>query len=253
MKCDHDEISVDDSRWVVRRKHQPERAHQNACAAKRKKRSSARRIPQRRSQSATETAERTFANKQRREINEIAANYTWSPWRAPPKHTNATNDEDRAEPTAELQRWKLRDKCLRVASYYRITHLHARASETRRWDKIKTRFQRWAASWLEHVRAEAAGVAERAQWQSNENRERSRRGVLPSANTRMECKRPDVYRSGVRRYKPRTHQNIINRRLISKKGRKINIVTGAEIGPRLYENLIIIAKRCERERQRGDG
>ena len=200
-----------------------------------------------------ETAEKSFAIKQKKEISEIADAFTWSPWRATKPTQEDTSREDRVEPTEELLKWKLRDRCLRTATYYRVVHSHIRAAERRRMTRIKARFQRWAASWLAQEKSKVADTTERAQWQSHEDNERARRGTLPSANTRMECKKPDTYRNGVRRYKPRTNQHVINRRLLNKKTRKVNIVTGAEIGPRLYENMMIIAKRCERERQKGDG
>ena len=82
--------------------------------------------------------------------------------------------------------------------------------------------------------------------------ERERRGDQPSSRTRMERKRPDVYRSGVKRYKPRAPRAERDRRLISKRFRRAATAAATQIGPRLYEMMVEIATRCASER-RGEG
>ena len=154
------------------------------------------------------------------------------------------------EPTAMLQAWRLRDRCLRVASYYRVMRLGDRAGERTHREAITARFQRWASSWLEQKRVQAAAAAEQGQRQGEEAEARQRRGELPSAATRMERKRPAVYRCGVRPYKKRTAQHVIDRRRLAKRGRRVDIVAGAEIGHRLYGDMMIIEERCRQERER---
>ena len=146
------------------------------------------------------------------------------------------------------QRWKLRDRCLRIASYYRVMNSCAVASERKRLRYIKDRFQRWATSWLNKLSTEAdAGRREEIV-----EEERGRRGDQPSANTRMEPRRPDMYRGGVRRYKPRARPEERHKRLIRKQLRRTSITVTAQIGPRVHEDMLIIAYRCVKER-RGQG
>ena len=149
--------------------------------------------------------------------------------------------------------WRLQDRCLRIATYYnRVMHMKERAHKTKRWSTLKKRFQRWAASWMKQERKETTETTEREERQNEHDAERRRRGSLPSASTRMERKQQDIYRSGTRRYRPRTAQNLVNKQLLNRKRRRIAV--GAEVGPRLYDNILIIADRCKRARRRqGDG
>jgi len=124
------------------------------------------------------------------------------------------------------------------------------AGGRKRREAIKARFQRWANSWLEQEKAQAADTADQARQQGEETEERQRRGELPSAATRMERKRPSVYRNGVRPYKKRAAQHVIDRRRLGKRGRRVDIVVGAEVGPRLYGDMMIIEERCGQERKR---
>ena len=110
---------------------------------------------------------------------------------------------------------------------------------------MQDRFQQWATS------AVAALAAQRASEQASaaEADERERRGQRVSAGMRMERKNPDVYRNGVRRYKPRATNEVRRRVLITKKRRREPTTVGAEIGRRLYEMMIEVGRRCVHERR----
>jgi len=241
VELDAPGISTDEKRWVVRRPQKGRVRRRNVTAG-----------------SSQLSKEVKFALKQKADMGEVAANFSWSPWKSHSKPASgdapASNERESEASTAATKNWKLRDKCLRVASYYRVLHSGARAGERVRREVTLARFRRWASTWLEQRKAQAADAAEQAQQQRAEVDERQRRGGQPSAATRMERKRADIYRNGVRHYKPRAAQHVINRRLIMRRGRRVDIVAGAEIGPRLYENIKLIAERCEQERRRrGDG
>ena len=97
-------------------------------------------------------------------------------------------------------------------------------------------------------------VAHHAEQRGEEERiavERERRGERPSANTRMGQRPVAAYRDGVREYRPRTAHEVIDARRRGRVSRK-RITSAAEIGPRLHQNLEMIALRCAEER-RGDG
>ena len=161
--------------------------------------------------------------------------------------TPGDDDAEDTQPVGLLRAWRFRSQCLQVASYYRVMRSHERAAKQRRLQVARGRFQRWAASVLQHQRSEAD---RRASAEATAE-ERQRRGGLTSARTRMAQKPKDVYRSGVRSYKPRDPQHIIDARRLGRKCRT-QITSAAEIGPRLHENFEMIALRCVDER-RGDG
>ena len=81
--------------------------------------------------------------------------------------------------------------------------------------------------------------------------ERERRGDRASARTRMAHKPAGVYRSGVREYRSRDPQRVIDRRRLGR-AHRTRITSAAEIGPRMHENFEEVALRCADER-RGDG
>ena len=159
----------------------------------------------------------------------------------------AQGREGETEADLKLRRaWRLQADCLRVATYYRVMHSQARAEERRRRTLTRARFQRWAATVLSARRQEEQqqSAADAAAT------ERQRRGARASAGTRMACTPPDVYRSGIRKYKPRDARHVINARIL-RKPHRARITGAAEIGPRLWETFMEIARRCNRDR--GDG
>ena len=182
---------------------------------------------------------------------------TWSPWHAAPARGEDAQDADgvgtargsQGETEADLKlrrAWRLQADCLRVATYYRVMHSQARAEERRCRTLPRARFQRWAATVLSARRQEEQqqSAADAA------TTERQRRGARASAGTRMACTPPDVYRSGIRKYKPRDARHVINARIL-RKPHRARITGAAEIGPRLWETFMEIARRCNRDR--GDG
>ena len=146
-----------------------------------------------------------------------------------------------------LRAWRLKSQCKQIASYYRVMGSHARAAERVRLQRARGRFQRWAASFLQHQRAEAE---QRASTDTAEE-ERRRRGDRASAGTRMAHKPAGTYRSGVRAYRPRDPQHVIDKRRLGR-AHRTQITSAAEIGQRLHETFGMIALRCVNER-RGDG
>ena len=66
----------------------------------------------------------------------------------------------------------------------------------------------------------------------------------------MEHKHPDVYRSGVRRYKPRASRDVPKQETHFEAIQASSDYRSCagQIGPRLYENMMIIARRCANER-----
>ena len=178
--------------------------------------------------------------------------HKWNPWRTAEENTPTEDTECDSKggetPSTMLLGWRLRDRCLRIASYYRVMRLRQQAEERRRRARTRGRFQQWAAS------AVAALAAEKASKQAAaaEADERERRGQRVSAATRMERKNPEVYRNGVRRYKPRATNEARRRVLINKKRRKEPTIVGAEIGRRLHDIMLMVGMRCVNER-RGEG
>ena len=79
------------------------------------------------------------------------------------------------------RRWKLRDKCLRVATYYRVMHMRERSRRTACMHRLRKLFAGWAASFLVHVRHAAA----RAVHEERAATTRAGRQGLVSAVTRM--------------------------------------------------------------------
>ena len=96
-----------------------------------------------------------------------------------------------AEDTSpDLARWRLRDKCLRVATFFRVMRLDEVARRRARLSVIRGRFQEWAVSFV-WVAAERKrrGVHEQAS-----RRQRAQRDERVCANTRMRMTPVGVYR-----------------------------------------------------------
>ena len=181
----------------------------------------------------------------------MAGNFTWSPWHARPRPRGAAGSaEDGAaepgEPSPELRPWRIRDRCLRIASYYRVMHLHEQAADRRRRAETRTRFQKWAATVVRQRRAAVA--AEHAEEAAGAKR--ARRGGLPSGATRMAA-RPAGFYDGTRRYAARAPDEVRKARLLAGR-RRVNVTAAAEVGPVLHAVLAGIAQSCVAER-RGEG
>ena len=243
-RVEHDSpgICTDASRWIVR-KRQPQPQSRLR-----------RRITQQLGQNQFTGEDQKFCSQQIASLDLLAQDYKWTPWQSADQKPTARPIRRSArapppEPTEIERRWKLRDKCLRVATYYRVMHSHARAERQAKSSRVKARFRAWATSWLAERKAEREHQGRHAGAAETERQRRGEGGDQPSAHTRMETKGPDVYRAGTRRYRPRVTRDERDRRLIRKKGRRIPSTVSAVIGPRLYENMTTIAKVCADERQ----
>ena len=244
-RIEHDApgLSVSEERWRVRKPRQHKARQQRKAPARRSRR---RPTPT----TAVETENTKFAQKMNsdQEWKRVRGGMVWSPWGNTSEKTS-TGEEDEEE-QAQRNAWRLRGQCLSLASYYRVMHSHARAQERQRMQKARDRFQRWAVSFLKHRKDMDVREAREATAES----ERGRRGDRVSSGTRMEHKSKDIYRDGVRYYKPRAPQHAINKHILNKKQCRTQITNAAEIGPRLYENYKVIALRCAQERMmRDDG
>ena len=57
------------------------------------------------------------------------------------------------------RRWKLRDKCLRVATFYRVMHMRERSRKAACMRRMRRLFSGWAASFLAHTQHVAMQAA----------------------------------------------------------------------------------------------
>ena len=83
----------------------------------------------------------------------------WSPWivREPTTKIGATQSQQQHVKRTktlsdEEKRWKLRDKCLRVATYYRLMGMRSRSEHRTRLGASKKTFRTWANSVIEQRR-----------------------------------------------------------------------------------------------------
>ena len=245
IEKDAPSLCTSESRWRVRKQRAHAQQQQRRGSRKRKMLSDV-------AQDFTPPASSKFAAamNSRNEWDRIREGYNWSPWtsdRSSRGSDEPGEDDTTPHPIGLLRAWQLRSRCLQVATYYRVTGAPERAAKQKRLQAARHRFQRWAASVRQQRRGEAAA---RESGNAAET-ERERRGDRASARTRMAPKPKDVYRSGVRPYKPRAPPPVINSRRLGNLHRT-QITSAAEIGQRLHENFSIIALRCLDER-RGDG
>ena len=173
----------------------------------------------------------------------------WTPWR-PPKDVRAEEAAQDDEECADerMGGWRLRGDALCVATYYRVMHCRERAEAEAGKRTRRARFEAWWRSFVELQR----GERERAEAMGAAAEERVRRGGLASAGTRMAPRPERLYLAGTAKYRARATKEETRRRLLGR-GTRTRIEHAAEIGPRLHENLQEVARRCERERRRGDG
>ena len=88
------------------------------------------------------------------------------------------------------RRWKLRDKCLRVATFYRVRNMRERSRKAACMLRLRRLFSGWAASFLTHTRHAAMQAAHGARVAAD----RTGRQGRVSASTRMRMTVPDLYR-----------------------------------------------------------
>ena len=167
----------------------------------------------------------------------------WNPWGAPaptlPTDAQGQNDETPRPPDQQhlcaLKRWMLRDKCLRVATYYRVMHLHSRARRAVTLRRLRQRFASWALSFVRHTQHSARQTAHN----NHTSDLRTTRQGRVSANTHMHMHSVDLYRESRRNAprRPRAQRN-------QSRGRtRLPTSTDTEIGSLLYDNMCIIASR----------
>ena len=116
---------------------------------------------------------------------------TWSPWGNGAATADGSDDEPGTEaaPTGPVtlatyqavSRWQLRDKCLRVATYYRVMHMHTRAIRAARLRRLRARFSAWAPTFVMHTHE----IARREVHDSRTAADRQTRGEQVSSRTRM--------------------------------------------------------------------
>ena len=132
-----------------------------------------------------------------------------------------------------MQRWKLRDKCLRIATYYRVLRLHDRAAHRNTMQRLRPRFANWAASLIRHTQHMARLTAHREHTQAA----RSTRQDLVSSSTRMHMIEPVLYRE-TRRRNARATETRPHRRT------RLPTLVDTEISHGIYKNMRTIAARC---------
>ena len=169
----------------------------------------------------------------------------WSPWTV--RDPNAKQgggtahvNQPRLHPrgtttlTETEKQWKLRDKCLRVATYYRVLAMQARSKRRIQLGLSRALFRTWASSVIqqrrEHKRCEAHK-------QQSDNQRHIREGHA-SAQTRMHMRRPDLYTE------QRQHKRAkIAQASAERKRKRLPTLTDTQIGHRCYENMRTIAAR----------
>ena len=175
---------------------------------------------------------------------------TWNPWGtrlSPAPETQITVDLTTGPPTLLEHRmhmqWKLRDKCLRVATYYRVLDLHRRALRKKTLSRLRARFASWALSFVDHTKLTARQETHDALALATRH---GRQGRV-SANTRMGMTDVDLYREARR--------NTTRPRTATGPTRRILLPThlDTEIRHRLYENMNLIATRFRMWREHDPG
>ena len=128
----------------------------------------------------------------------------------------------------------LRDKCLRVATYYRGMAMQARSKRRIQLGLSRALFRTWASSVIqqrrEHKRCEAHK-------QQSDSQRHIREGHA-SAQTRMHMRRPDLYTEQRQHKRAKIAQPSAER-----KRKRLPTLTDTQIGHRCYENMRTIAAR----------
>ena len=140
------------------------------------------------------------------------------------------------------RRWKLRDKCLRVATFYRVMHMRERSRKEGCMRRMRRLFSGWAASFLAHTQHVAMQVAHGARAAAD------RKGRV-SASTRIRMTVPDLYREA-RRNAPRRRAVVGARRRVRP---YLPSMVDTDIGARLYGDMCTIGSWVRHGLARGDG
>ena len=194
-----------------------------------------------------------FAEKMKHTWDDLSVGFKWSPWHVPAKRGESNRETEEHEEETEiadsklgqLRAWRAKSDCLRVASFYRVMNSNERAETRRRREINQGRFQKWAASVIQEKHNAATRQAE-----NDAAEERRRDSSQSSVGTRKERVPIDVHRAGTRTYKARAPKHVMIQRLLEMKHRT-QITNAAEIGPRLHETFMEIARRCYEEREDG--
>ena len=162
---------------------------------------------------------------------EVTDNYTWSPW-FPTNPRGQTEPEDEAanvgqeetteEEQAQWHAWQLRDRCLRVATYYRVQHMQSRAARRERRLRVQDALRAWAKQTLETIRQQ-------------QHREAGKR-----------ARDPITYKETPTRKQRATPEEMIIR--ANRKRTRIQTTTAAETGRRLMAMITETAERVKRQR-----
>ena len=176
-----------------------------------------------------------------------AAARNWNPWGTAivdqTQTPGARSDEGLTGPPTfanhrVLQRWKLRDKCLCVATYYRVMHLNRRAQRAADLKRLRARFSRWAFSFIRHTQH---ATRQDAHDRHAAELRASRQGRV-SASTRMRMHNLDLYRESRRNAPRRPHTHGDGPRTHRK---RLPAQADSEIGSLLYDNMCIVASRFQ--------
>ena len=149
------------------------------------------------------------------------------------------------KPTELQLRWQLRDKCLRVATYYRVMKLRLRAEKRDRLCNVRRTFRKWAPTAIQEMR----DTTRRNTHQDAVSHQRESRAGHASASTRMNLARPNLYNE-VRRYHKRQHP------ADGPATRRVRLATqvDTQIGLKLHANMRSIARQSVLMRNgNGDG
>ena len=137
---------------------------------------------------------------------------------ARPSRRGQTTEEEQAQ----WRMWQLRDRCLRVATYYRIQHMQRKAARRERKLRVQVALRAWARRTLEATR----------QQQHRETAKRARD--------------PITYKETPTRKQRATPEEMIIR--ANRKRTRIQTTTAAETGRRLMAMITETAERVKRQR-----
>ena len=129
--------------------------------------SHARPDARRRPRPSDASEENKFAEAKLAQIGQLAAAFTWSPWKegdTRTQHVQTRQDGTDRDDETQLERWRLRGDMLRIATFYRVTGAKRRAERRTRRERAKTRFRQWAMTVLRDQRQQGAdGDAQQGQ------------------------------------------------------------------------------------------
>ena len=169
----------------------------------------------------------------------------WSPWtirdpNAKQGVDTANVNQPRLHPrgtttlTETEKQWKLRDKCLRIATYYRVMAMQARSKRRIQLGLSRTLFRKWASSVIQQRNEQKRCEAHK---QQSDSQRQTREGHA-SAQTRMHLRRPDLYIEQRQNKKAKIAHPPAGR-----KRKRLPTLVDTQIGHRCYEDMRTIAAR----------